>query len=175
MGELFSLKSDRPIIENVNRSENKIICATYLEELFAGRANGRTLVWMDETNFNLYCRRREGHSKISARADVVLPASRGANFHCIGPMTSSKMVLFITHRSVFKSQGCCAWFGHLIDAFICCKRHSTANTHNRLCLCSCQIWQLGGRIWRCATTPIGSLLLLVEYHRTRSELIQEPR
>ena len=53
-GELFSLKSVRPIIEKVNRFENKIDVRRIRKKLFASRTNGRTLVWANETNFNLY-------------------------------------------------------------------------------------------------------------------------
>ena len=86
------------------------------EKLLASRSNVRTLVQMDETNFNLYCRRGEGSSKICARATVVLPASQSANLHCIAAMTSIKMVLITARRSAFKSQDCCAWLRKLIDA-----------------------------------------------------------
>ena len=91
------------------RSENKIKRATFLEKLFASRANGRTLVRIDETDFNHYSRRRGGCSRIGAQAAVVLPASKGANLHCIEAMTSSKRVFF-------KSQDSCARFRQLIDA-----------------------------------------------------------
>ena len=34
--------------------------AEYMEKLFYARYEGRTLVWIDGTNYNLYCRRKEG-------------------------------------------------------------------------------------------------------------------
>ena len=55
-GELFSLKSVPPIIENVNRSENKIKPATYLEikncfhaEPLSGHLSG----WMTRTAMSI--------------------------------------------------------------------------------------------------------------------------
>ena len=80
-GELISLQNARPVIHNVNVPDNKIKRMQYLETLFDARANGRTLIWIDETNFNLYRRRKEGRSKIGTRAAVVLPSSKGAYLH----------------------------------------------------------------------------------------------
>ena len=103
-GELFSLKNVRPTVDNMNREENRVKRAEYMEKLFDARSEGRTLVWIDETNYNLYLRRKEGRSKIGCRSAVILPASKGANLHCIGAMTSSQLVLFTTRRSSFKGQ-----------------------------------------------------------------------
>ena len=60
----ISLKSVRQIIENVNRSENKIKRATYLEKTVCKQSQWEntyldwwdkltliSIVWMDETNF----------------------------------------------------------------------------------------------------------------------------
>ena len=58
-GELFSQKIVRPCIGNVNRPENKLKRAQYLEAIFQARAYGRALIWVDETNYNLYCRRKQ--------------------------------------------------------------------------------------------------------------------
>ena len=116
--KLFSLKDLRPCIQNINREENKKKRSAYIEKLFRARSEGRTIVWIDETNFNLYCRRREGRSRIGSRASIVLPASKGANLHCIGAMTSTTVVLFTTHRGAFKSPDCLSWMQELIDQ--CC-------------------------------------------------------
>ena len=115
-GEMFSLKNVRPIIQNVNRPENKVRRAQYLESLFESRANGRTLIWIDETNFNLYCRRSQGRSKIGTRCSIVLPSSKGANLHCIGAMSDSRMILFTTRRGSFKANDFNEWIIELIDA-----------------------------------------------------------
>lgn len=114
-GQLFSLKNVRRTVYNMNSAENKLKRSYYMEHLFDARANGRTLVWMDETNFNLYCSRKEGRSRIGARATLLLPSSKGANLHCIGAMTSTRMVLFTTKRGSFNSQTCQEWFRELIE------------------------------------------------------------
>ena len=113
-GELISLKNVRPIIHNVNAPDDKIKRMQYLEALFDARVNGRTLIWIDETNFNLYCRRKEGRSKIGTRAAVVLPSSKGANLHCIGAMSDSRMILFTTRRGAFKHADFNEWVEELL-------------------------------------------------------------
>lgn len=40
---------------------------------------GDFIVYYDEVNFNVYCKRSQGRAKIGKRATVVLPPSRGAN------------------------------------------------------------------------------------------------
>ena len=113
--ELISLKNVRPLVHNVNSQENKAKRAQYLESFLNYRAAERTLIWIDETNFNLYCRRREGRSKIGSRSCVVLPNSRGSNLHCIGAMTNSRMLLFTTRRGSFKYPDFNEWIEQLIE------------------------------------------------------------
>ena len=97
----------------MNNNENKVKRAAYIEQLFQHRSEGRTLIWTDETNFNLYCKRSQGRSRIGTRASVVLPASKGANLHCIGAMTSASIVLFTTRRGAFRADDCIEWFREL--------------------------------------------------------------
>ncbi len=62
--ELISVKKLRPHIINMNSEINKLKRSEYIDQLMRSRANGRTLIWIDETNFNLYYRRTEGRSQI---------------------------------------------------------------------------------------------------------------
>ena len=82
--ELYTVKDVRTVVNRMNDPVNKQKRHEYMEKFFRARSAGRTLVWIDETNYNLYCKRKEGCSKIGTRASVILPASKGANLHCIG-------------------------------------------------------------------------------------------
>ena len=115
-GEMFSVKLVRPSIDRMNNEENKGKRARYMEQFFNARSEGRTPVWVDETNFNLYCKRNQGRSKVGTRASVILPSSKGANLHIIGAMTSTQLLLTSTRRGSFKRQDCLQWFRELIDA-----------------------------------------------------------
>lgn len=113
--QLYSVKNVRSEIDRINNPVNKQKRSEYMEKFFAARSAGRTIIWIDETNYNLYCKRKEGRSKIGSRASVILPASKGANLHCIGGMTHSQMVHFTTHRGSFKGEDCKLWFRDLIQ------------------------------------------------------------
>nr|XP_022911119.1 uncharacterized protein LOC111422125 [Onthophagus taurus] len=113
-GKLFSLKKIRPHVANINTYENKVKRREYVEKLLESRGNGRDLIWIDECNFNLYCRRNEGRSKIGHRAHVVVPASKGNNLHCIGAMCSTQIVSFEHKRGSYKGAECKVWFRGLI-------------------------------------------------------------
>ena len=114
-GELIYVKNVRPSVVNMNNEVNKVKRAEYMDSLFQARSSGRTLIWTDETNFNLYCKRREGRSKIGTRASVIIPASKGANLHCIAAIKSSDLLLFSTRRGAFKADDCVNWFQELIE------------------------------------------------------------
>ena len=136
--ELFTVKLTRNQIDNMNNAKNEEKRGTYMQKLFEARSEGRTLIWIDETNFNLFCRRRQGRSKIGTRASILLPASKVAYLHCIGAMSASNIVSVSTHRSSFKSDACIEWFNNLIEE---CNRQAVENptfiidnapVHNRL-------------------------------------------
>ena len=82
--ELISLKNVRCHSGAMKGKDNKLLRSIYVENILRDRANGKNLVWVDETNFNLSCRRKEGRSKIGCRATATQTASKGANLHCIG-------------------------------------------------------------------------------------------
>ena len=110
-GELISLKNVRCHPGTMNGNNNKRLRSIYVENIMRDRANERNLVWVDETNFNLYCRRKERRSKSGCRATVIQTASKGANLHCIGAMTSSRLVKVDS----FTSESCKAWMRELIN------------------------------------------------------------
>ena len=111
-GEFISVKNVRPSVVNMNNEVNKVKRAEYMDSLFQARSSGRTLIWTDETIFILYCKRREGISKIGTRASVIIPASKGANLHCTAAITSSDLLLFSTRRG---ADDCVNWFQELIE------------------------------------------------------------
>ena len=114
-GELFSVKDVRPTVLNMNSVENKAKRARYIEGLFNARSEGRTIIWIDESNFNLYCKRKQGRSKIGSRASIIQPTCKGQNLHCIGAMSSNQMIHFSTHRGSYTRNECLDWFRELVS------------------------------------------------------------
>ncbi len=71
-------------------------------------------MWIDETNFNLFIRRKAGWSKVGQRAAVTLPASRGPNIHLIGAITANGVVKMESRRGSFKWQDVNQWVRGLL-------------------------------------------------------------
>ncbi|OAF66178.1 hypothetical protein A3Q56_06079 [Intoshia linei] len=113
--ELFTLKAIRPMPINVNSPENKLKRVDYVNSLLLARSNGRTIILINESNFNLFCIRKEGRSKVGCRSTVITAGSKGSNIHCIAAMSASRIFNFKTHRGSFKGDDCNDWFRSLID------------------------------------------------------------
>ena len=60
-----------------------MLWVNYIRSLNEYVSHGRQVMWVDESNFNLFCRRNCGRSKAGTRVVVTLPASRGPNVHLI--------------------------------------------------------------------------------------------
>lgn len=56
-GSLFTLKQVHKQPVTMNSNENKMLRANYFRTLNNYIQLGKQIVWIDETNFNLFCRR----------------------------------------------------------------------------------------------------------------------
>ena len=70
---------------------------------------------MDETNFNLFCRRNRGCAKNGQRAIQVLPASSGHNVHLIGAISAGGVVVMTRQRGSFTKETANAWVESLLQ------------------------------------------------------------
>ncbi|KAI4466021.1 transposable element-related [Holotrichia oblita] len=102
-GRLLTLKSVHNASLNVN-NENKIKRSEYVRTLNQYIEVGEQMVWIDETNFNLFCRRTGGRSKVSDRAVQRLPASRGPNVHLIGAISAVGIISMERRRGFFAAE-----------------------------------------------------------------------
>ena len=64
----------------MNSLQNKELRKAYIINLNRHVQNGHQIMWIDETNFNLFCRRNCGRSRQGARAIASRPTSRGKRF-----------------------------------------------------------------------------------------------
>ena len=87
-GRLFTLKK----VHYIAAGANKALRVEYVQAISARMQDNKTIVWMDETNVNLYCRRRQGRAPAGQRAVVALPGSKGPNVHVIGTITNFQVV-----------------------------------------------------------------------------------
>lgn len=102
--QLYTLKQTHQASVNMNIMKNKRKRAVYVQKLQDYLRAGKQIVWVDETNFNLFCRRSRGRAKRGRRATQVFPASRGPNVHLIGAISSSSVVWMERQRGSFDSQ-----------------------------------------------------------------------
>ncbi|RHY22234.1 hypothetical protein DYB32_009560 [Aphanomyces invadans] len=60
---------------DVNKAKRKAFADIILQHI----ADGNFIVYFDETNYNLYCKRSKGGAKLGQRAIEKMPASKGPN------------------------------------------------------------------------------------------------
>ena len=83
-GALITLKTIRFVPNTANNDSNKARRKLYVETLLNYRSQEFPVVYVDETNFNLFISRSQGRSMAGSRVNVIRPASRGRNIHLIG-------------------------------------------------------------------------------------------
>lgn len=113
-GQLLTLKKLHPISETMNTFENKKLRRKYVLRLLQSQAEGRQIVWIDETNFNLFCCRTRGRSRKGTRARVLMSSSKGKNLHIISAVSSDGLLKFTTKRGSYTSIACSQWIRDLL-------------------------------------------------------------
>lgn len=139
-GRLYTFKSVHYQPENMNSITNLQKRAEYVRKLNEYIQAGKQVVFVDETNFNLFCRRRQGWSRVGSRAVQVLPTSRGPNIHLIGAISAAGVIQMNKKRGPFRSSDANEWMetvfrrweelGHILcDLVVVC---DNAPCHSKL-------------------------------------------
>ena len=92
--KLYTIKKVSCVPVTANTEENKQKRADFVRHLMHETALQKEIFYQDETNINLFCRRREGRSLRGVRCRIPLPSSRGANIHCWGLMGKRGMAYY---------------------------------------------------------------------------------
>ncbi|KAH9093370.1 hypothetical protein LEN26_018334 [Aphanomyces euteiches] len=79
LGMVYTMKQVRIEPSTCNNETNKFKRREFAEQLKKHQSQGDLIVYYDETNFNVYCKRNRGRSKAGTRATTVLPPSKGPN------------------------------------------------------------------------------------------------
>lgn len=114
-GQLLSYKMAHKESVAMNSLQNKDKRAAYVRTLNEFVQQGKQIVWIDETNFNLFCRRRHGRARVGYRAIQKLPASRGTNIHLIGAISSAGVLAFQRRRGSYTAALANAWMQALLQ------------------------------------------------------------
>lgn len=117
-GRLFTLKQVHLQPITMNSEENKLKRRDYVRRLNEYIQHGKQIVWIDQTNFNLFCRRSRGRAKIGKRAVQILPASKGPNVHLIGGISAAGVVLMERRRGSFTADAANEWIQRLLEQWV---------------------------------------------------------
>lgn len=101
-GLMFTLKDVRREPERANSVENKTKRAEYTRHLLNYQGDNMPVVYMDETNFNLFISRTKGRSKKGKRCTHIAAGSKGCNIHVIGCIGNLGLVHHEIRRGAFK-------------------------------------------------------------------------
>ena len=82
-GQLINVKKIHYEPVTMNNLQNRVARKEFLTKLLSYEAQQKTIIYLDETNFNVFCRRAYGRSKIGDRCRSVKPASKGHNLTII--------------------------------------------------------------------------------------------
>ena len=113
-GHLMTFKKVHKMPLSLNSEENKSKRRDLCLKLAEHHRDGREIIFMDETNFNLFCKRTKGWARRGDRATMTLPNSKGPNLHLISGFTSTALVGFTTRRGSFKADDADEWLRQLL-------------------------------------------------------------
>lgn len=108
-GKLFTFKSLHYQPCAMNNIINKTKRAEYVHKLNEFIRMEKHVVWVDETNFNLFCRRTRGRAVSGSRAVLQLPTSKGPNVHVIGAISTYGVLTMDRRRGAFRSSNANEW------------------------------------------------------------------
>lgn len=114
-GRMFTVKQIHTEPITMNSPVNKNRRAEYVRTLNLLIEQGKQIVWIDETNFNLFCRRTRGRAKAGTRAVQLLPAAKGPNVHLIGAISAAGVLSMERRRGSFTAQSANAWIESLLQ------------------------------------------------------------
>ena len=108
-GQLFTIKKILPEPVTMNSAANKEKRADFVRKVMEANGAGKTVLFMDETNVNLFLRRSEGWSRRGSRCCVKTATSKGDNVHIIGAISQTGPVYWERRRGSFRKEDCLEW------------------------------------------------------------------
>ena len=108
-GRMYTIKKIMPQPERMNSAENKEKRALYARKVTEAVGAGKTVLYMDETDVNLFLRRSQGRSLKGTRCSVKATTARGPNVHVIGAMTQTRIVYWERRRGSLRKDDCNQW------------------------------------------------------------------
>lgn len=125
-GAMLTYKKVHQLPFGVNFPANKQLRQVFVGNLLQAIAAHKHLLYVDETNYNLFCRRSFGRARRGQRAVVKMPNSKGANLHVIGAISSHGLVHWERQRGSLKSPNFNLWLRRCLQAALAAGVHPDA-------------------------------------------------
>ena len=113
-GKLLTLKKINPEPFKMNDIVNKQKRKDYVEKLNTLEAQGKCIIYIDETNVNLFLRRNYGRSFKGTRCSTIVPTSKGKNIHIIGAISKEGLVYHERRRGCYLKETCFTWVRNML-------------------------------------------------------------
>ena len=115
-GRMYTIKKVNVEPISMNSLDNKQKRALFVQQVMQANGQGRTIIYIDETNVNLFLRRSQGRSLRGVRCSVKAANARGPNIHVIGAMSQTGMVHWERRRGSFRKDDCKEWLRRALEA-----------------------------------------------------------
>lgn len=109
VGKLYTVKKVISEPNKMNEMCNKLKRKAFVEAVQNEEDNGKHIIYIDETNINLFIRRNFGRAPKGTKCIVQCPTSRGKNIHIIGAISKQGLVYSQKRRGSYRKDDCCAW------------------------------------------------------------------
>ena len=126
--QFYSIKKVLPQPSSMNSEENKRKRANYVSSVMSLIGRGKYIIYIDETNCNLFLRRSFGRSKKGLRCCVKVPTSKGKNVHVIAGISQTGLIYWERRRGSYRKDDCCQWLRSLL-------RHAQEPMNNIVVVC----------------------------------------
>ena len=113
-GQSFTVKKVHFQPDGMNTLTNKAKRKDFVEKIMTMSGEGKFIVYIDESNVNLYIRRNFGRSKKGLRSVAKLPNSKGPNIHMIAGISQQKLHHFKRLRGAFRHEAANEWLRGLL-------------------------------------------------------------
>lgn len=113
-GRALTLKRIHHQPEAMNDNRVKLLRRAYLIRLLEQQSQGKLLIYMDETNYNVWCGRTVGRAPKNKRA-VVRHVSKGPNMHVIACVSAAGLVYWERRHGAFRNDECNDFVRRMFD------------------------------------------------------------
>lgn len=113
-GQLYTVKKTLPEPADPNAKENKKKRKEYVEKVMNRIELGKTVIYVDETNANLFLQRSVGRPRKDLHCVPKCPVSKGNNVHILGSISQDGPVYWERRRGSYRKGKCQEWLRKML-------------------------------------------------------------